>query len=289
MKKKMTLALLPAALLAAAFAYAALAQHDEPGDGPRATANQAIAFDAAASSLDAVRPPVAPNTTSTQSISGVAPASTGEVAAAPMPMPATPIDRESAALGAPNGILSSRPVEQSPVDRGGLFSAIDPRTNEIVRVGFALAIVLTLLLGVRFVMRRFGGAAAMGGAGGDRPSGVIEILARYPVGRGQQLVLIKLARRVLLVHRSGSAMTTLAEVSDGDEVASLLSRIEAGSRGKSAARFKRILQQFEHEHEDAGGRANPIPMPAPRGQVIDLTRRPATRSASTKRRWSLSA
>ncbi len=134
-----------------------------------------------------------------------------------------PTSSEAAPLGQPNGLLSARPADRE--SKRGL-TALDPRSNEITRVLGALAVVLGLLFGLRAVVRRSRWALASGG----RPSGVVEILARYPVARGQHLILLKLARRVLLVHRSGSTMTTLSEVSDPDEVAALLGRIEAGSR-----------------------------------------------------------
>jgi hypothetical protein len=79
----------------------------------------------------------------------------------------------------------------------------------------------------------------------------MEILARYPIARGQHLTLLKLGRRVLLVHQTGTAMSTLTEVADPDEVASLLSRIEAGSSGRDADRFRSMLKQYQREHDAA--------------------------------------
>jgi flagellar biogenesis protein FliO len=156
---------------------------------------------------------------------------------------------EATPLGQPNGLLSSRPADRQ-AKRG--FSALDPRSNEITRVLGALAVVLGLLFGLRAVVRRSGWGLGAGG----RPSGVIEILARYPVARGQHLILLKLARRVLLVHRSGSTMTTLSEVADPDEVAALLGRIEAGSRrggggggNNGGGRFGKALQRSGAEHD----------------------------------------
>ena len=135
----------------------------------------------------------------------------------------------------------------------------------------ALVVVLGLLVLLRVFLRRVPGLLA----GGGQPSGVLEILARYPVGRGQSLMILKLARRVLLVHQAGTSMHTLTEVTGEDEVASLLSRMEAGSRSRDAVRFRSALRTFQQEHEghassrflpgDEAGRDRP--------ELVDLTRR----------------
>ena len=195
-----------------------------------------------------------------------------------------PTSSEAAPLGQPNGLLSARPAARE-AKRG--LTALDPRTNEITRVLGALAVVLGLLFGLRAVVRRSKWALASGG----RPSGVVEILARYPVARGQQLILLKLARRVLLIHRSGSTMTTLSEVSDPDEVAALLGRIEAGSRRggprgeggegggngkKDGGRFGQALQRSGAEHDrlaDGVMRLKGRRSGFAGTEVIDLTRR----------------
>ncbi len=186
-----------------------------------------------------------------------------------------PTSSEAAPLGQPNGLLSARPADRQ-AKRG--LTALDPRSNEITRVLGALAVVLGLLFGLRAVVRRSSWALPSGG----RPSGVVEILARYPVARGQQLILLKLARRVLLVHRSGSTMTTLSEVADPDEVAALLGRIEAGSRrgggnGKNGGgRFGQALQRSGAEHDrlaDGVMRLKGRRSGFAGTEVIDLTRR----------------
>jgi flagellar biogenesis protein FliO len=149
----------------------------------------------------------------------------------------------------------SRPDRNSS-GRGGLvITAI-----EIGRVGGALAAVLGLVWTIRAFMRRAGLATlcsltSTGGGGGGQPSGVIEILARYPIpasgggGRGHSLLLIKVGRRVLLIHSTGSAMSALCEMTDANEVASLLAKLEAGSTPRHAGRFRQALRQFQSSHD----------------------------------------
>ncbi len=103
----------------------------------------------------------------------------------------------------------------------------------------------------------------------------MEILARYPVARGQQLILLKIARRVLLVHQNGTAMSTLSEMIDEDEVADLLRRVEAGSRKSTTNGFRTVLERFNHDHHSAAQapEVNPAGHPGSLNpQIIDLTK-----------------
>ena len=126
----------------------------------------------------------------------------------------------------------------------------EPQRNELVRVVMALGVVVGLMVMLRLAVRRFGGPLS----GGGRPSGVLEVLGRYPIGRGQQLVLLKLVGRVVLVHQGRNGVATLSEITDPDEVAALLARVEASARPAQTG--------FGEEVAAAGT------------VVVDLTKRP---------------
>lgn len=185
---------------------------------------------------------------------------------------------ESKPLGRPNGTLSARPADGGAEAKAGLASKLDPRSNEVIRLTLAIIAVAAALLIFKVILKRFS-AAGLGARGtGARPSGVVEILARFPVGRGQQLLLIKLGRRIVLAHQAGSSMTTISEVTEPEEVASLLGRMEAGSSGRDAAKFQATLNDFVQEHEAAGRRkaaSAPRTLPSMEAELVDLTRRPS--------------
>jgi hypothetical protein len=96
-------------------------------------------------------------------------------------------------------------------------------------------------------------------------------------------LLLKLGRRIVLVHHHGSSVTALSEVVDPDEVASLLSRLEAGAAdgSRDAARFRNSLQEVMSESTDSADqvakprRARPQRTVLPPGdsEIVDLTRR----------------
>jgi flagellar biogenesis protein FliO len=216
------------------------------------------------------------------------PVAPSPAAPAPAPLKAS----ESRPLGKPNSLLSARPERAEPVEKdssASLFSAIDPRSNDFTRVIGALAAVIGLILLARTLLKRYLPAALQGG--GERPSGVIEILARYPMGigrsagRGQQLIVLKFARRILLVHQAGSTLSTLSEMTDRDEVASLLSRLEAGANAKSQDKFRAALHAFESEHDVITAQQSRAGAALAAGEIeiIDLTRTQVRGMSGTSR------
>jgi flagellar biogenesis protein FliO len=188
--------------------------------------------------------------------------------AEPAGIPATtPMSAASTGTAESAG-LGPRSAEPAPAAPSVAGSWLDPRrAGEAGRVGGALAVVCCLILGLRFLLRR------AGAAGAGRPSGVVEILARYPVARGHHLVLLKLGRRILLLHQGSSGMSTLTDIADPEEVAGLLARVSAGSRGGARRAFASVLRRAAGQTQDGW------PDPAGRlvrvesgATVVDLTR-----------------
>jgi flagellar biogenesis protein FliO len=278
------LLLLGAALIAAQ--AAAQATEENGPSGPSALANGSISLEPSAETPTDARvekvdgstssvPVIEPSVHQGRAISAVPAESASEST-----MDAAAINAASVSEAKPLGKVPAQAsaararVSDSELDHVG--PAAGSQTNEIVRVGGALAAVIGLLFLVKTVFRRAGSLMVVG----NRPSGVLEILARYPVARGQHLVVLKMARRVLLLHQSGAVMTTLSEVTDQNEVASLLARMEAGSRMKESARFRAALNRFDAEHEAVAPVAETPVKRAGRSagaagletEVIDLTR-----------------
>ncbi|TDJ55052.1 MAG: hypothetical protein E2O40_06405 [Planctomycetota bacterium] len=160
-------------------------------------------------------------------------------------------------------------VAESGPERVDRSVAFENTLSEVLRVGLPLLGVVALMIVIGVVVRRVGGPLARGG----RPSGVLEVLGRYPIARGQQLVLLRLVSRVVLLHQSRSGLSTLSEVTDADEVAALLARVEAATRSGPPGRFKGLL---------AGALAGRDPVGrelSTNGKVVvDLTRRSAHRT-----------
>lgn len=160
------------------------------------------------------------------------------------------IERRPIALPSSAGGASSPASEGTSV----LRSASSPAGElGIGRTAAALAGVVALALvlaaAVRAAARRRGGLMLALGPAGRAPSGVVHVLARYPIQRGQLLVLLKVGPRVLLACQSritrltGGGMTTLAEFTDPDQVADLVRLTEDAAGTSSEARFRSLLEE----------------------------------------------
>lgn len=185
------------------------------------------------------------------------PGSRGDIAAQPAltaPETALPTVRsDELPLGGVDraGSRHAQAAESQPV----LPAASTPRKVGVGQVagalGFVIALILVVFKAIRQGARAKGGLIAAAGPGGRAPSGVLAVLGRYPLARGQTLLLLKLDRRVLLVaqtagSRAGPALATLTEINDPEEVASIAAKCEEQSRG--GVRFKAELQRYEDEH-----------------------------------------
>lgn len=151
-----------------------------------------------------------------------------------------------------------------PPARAGITS------HWMVRTGLALAAVIALIFMSKWTFQwlsgRAGGVGSQLRAAGRSPSGVLEVLARYPIARGQTLALLKLDRRILLVAQTAAGFQTLSEITHPDEVASILLKTRDDEGESMAARFAALLKDLERDPGSA-----PTSASAPAGDAKAAT------------------
>jgi hypothetical protein len=133
----------------------------------------------------------------------------------------------------------------------------------VLALGGVLALAVVGGVVVRAIARGQGGLRASLGAGGRAPAGILEVIGRYPIARGSSLVLLKLDRRVLLLSQAapgrlgtGASFTTLCEITDPEEVASLLVKARDVEGDSMAERFRGLLTRFDRSLDaEPGGRS----------------------------------
>ncbi len=134
---------------------------------------------------------------------------------------------------------------------GGSSGASETGLGSIARTVGATGAVIALILLLRFAFVKLsgttGGLRAQLGAAGKAPSGVLFVLGRYPISRGMSLVLLQLDQRVLLLSQTGDGFQTLAELTDPDEVASIVRKVRDESGESLTARFSGMLKKFESD------------------------------------------
>ncbi len=89
----------------------------------------------------------------------------------------------------------------------------------------ALALVVALIFLARFLIRRFGQSAKA-----PARDGPIEVLARTTIALKQQLLLVRLGTRLVLVGSAAGGLSALCEVTDAEEVDQLLKAVETARR-----------------------------------------------------------
>lgn len=149
---------------------------------------------------------------------------------------------EDKPLGRP---VAAASTTQAPTTPASLGSAA-------LRTGGALAAVLLLVVGCALGFKQLAKKGVLPPtlvAGARAPSGLLEVLARYPMGGGQSLVVLKFDRRILLVcqsagkalRRGGGAMNLIAELSEPEDVASVLLKVRGAEQAAMAEKFQRML------------------------------------------------
>jgi len=93
----------------------------------------------------------------------------------------------------------------------------------------ALAVVVAVIFAVRMLLKRFAGSAPLA-----RRAGAIEVLAQTRLAARQQLSLVRLGRRLVLLGSGPAGIRSLAEVTDPQEVEELLAAARSGATGALA-------------------------------------------------------
>jgi len=106
-----------------------------------------------------------------------------------------------------------------------------------LRTLLALAAVVAVIFVLRYLLRRMGASGLP-----QRHRDVMRVLARSHLTARQQLFLVELGRRLVLVGCGPTGLRTLAEVKDPDEIAEVLAAAESGRTGLGGS-FMSILKR----------------------------------------------
>ncbi len=117
----------------------------------------------------------------------------------------------------------------------------------VLKVAGALGLVLGLFFIVAWAMRRVSPASPP-----PLPAEVLEVLGRAPLAGRQQVHLIRLGRKLVLVSITPAGIETLTEVTEPEEVDRLAGLCRQAMPGSATAAFREVLQQVVGK---AGGKA----------------------------------
>ncbi len=178
----------------------------------------------------------------------------------------------------------------SPDERTSLIGTRESDTDSPImsqsdiQTILALLGVVLLILGLgqlyKKLARSQGGLVGQLGAGGTAPSGIIEVIGRYPISKGMTLVVLKFDRKILLLSHaqtrkgkwgSGASMQTLCELNDAEDVASILLKARSASGDSIAQSFEQTLREADsltdeylHEMDLGVSEVDPVRFPSHR-------------------------
>jgi len=136
---------------------------------------------------------------------------------------------------------SHAPLKLSPPGHAQTGRAIQPsnRFGALVTIGSSLAIVVGLFFVFAWILRR-----TMPATAAPLPNEVVQVLGRTIVGHRQQLQLLRLGNRLLLISVTAGGAETLAEITDPDEVTHLAGLCLQTRSGSTTAAFREVLEQL---------------------------------------------
>lgn len=162
----------------------------------------------------------------------------------------------------PIGGAATAGVTSTGLIESGATAAAAPSTNfardwfegqsSAVQTMLALGVVILLIYALAWTYRKMnanqGGVAGVNS--GKAPSGLLEVLGRYPLGNKQSLVLLKFDRRVLLLSqgpsgKGGVEMKTLCELDEPEDVASVLMKVRDADGNSLNKAFRSAMNKAE--------------------------------------------
>jgi flagellar biogenesis protein FliO len=166
---------------------------------------------------------------------------------------------------------TSRPFDDEPLGSGsaplhpatgsGQLAPVSVNALDVGRVGLALVVVLVAIFLLRWLARQF----VRVGLPESKP---IKVLSRSVLSPKQQLLLLQVGKRLVVVGDSGGSMNPLCEINDPDEVALLIG--QASEDRPITKSFGRIFKRAKEPFDEPVG---PEPEEtAPNPEVVEMSR-----------------
>jgi flagellar biogenesis protein FliO len=159
---------------------------------------------------------------------------------------------------------------------GSSSSSSDPFS--VTRVTLALGAVVSLILVFRWGARRF-----MPGGVTSGHSRAVQVISRTIISPKQQLMLVKVGRRLVLVANSAAGMNAICEIRDEQEVADLLGQVSADQGDSVTRAFGSLFRREEDKFSSPDGEPEAAP-----GRPDNLARDPEEEAAIGSTRDELS-
>jgi flagellar biogenesis protein FliO len=151
-------------------------------------------------------------------------------------------EHEPLPLAPPKRAIGSAPAKHGPRATG----------QSLVTVATSLAVVLGLFALLVWFTRR-----GTNRGNGQLPGEVVETLGRVPLNKQQEMHLVRVGNKLLLLAVTPQSAETLTEITDASEIERLTQLCQLSHPGKLTASFQQVLAQL---HREADGPRNLSPV-----------------------------
>jgi flagellar biogenesis protein FliO len=132
----------------------------------------------------------------------------------------------------------------SNVGRTAAAKAVSTGASELSRIAVALVIVIGVILLLRSAVRHM---TAMPGTG--RGGKLVTVLSRSVVSPRQQVLVLQVGKRLIVVGDSGGRMNALCEITDPDEIAMMVGQNHQARDSIADRNPKSFLNMFRRANE----------------------------------------
>lgn len=115
-------------------------------------------------------------------------------------------------------------------------AALTDPTESLITMGGSLCVVLTLFFGLAWLTRR-----GLPKGSGKLPGEVIEVLGKAPLTKGQELQLIRVGSRLVLICVTPHGAETLTEIVERTEVDRISAICRSNNPASMTAAFNQVL------------------------------------------------
>ncbi|MDB5326679.1 MAG: hypothetical protein JWM57_2248 [Phycisphaerales bacterium] len=141
---------------------------------------------------------------------------------------------------------ASSALETQSIQRARPVSGEDENKGiDWTKLTLAMFVVLGLIVALKYVAIWLFPGVRVGGSGRG-----VRLLSRTAIAPRQQVLLLQVGRRILVVGESGGAMSPLANIEEPDEVAELLGQTSYTTPASASSRFKAMFGRAERDYEE---------------------------------------
>jgi flagellar protein FliO/FliZ len=123
---------------------------------------------------------------------------------------------------------------------------------ETVRVVAALALVIVVIFLLRWIAQQFFGMPSA-----KKTSRAVQVLGRSMISPKQQVLLLQVGKRVIVVGDSGGQMNPLAQITDPDEIAELAGKVQEDKAISSSKSFGSLFGKAQTKFDEPEANEKP--------------------------------